>query len=170
MPSPYAACAGAGRAPAGAVRAHRPRREVPLDAGHQVPVGHHLTQMLGPVIGVVQYPPRPDDTPGVRSRLDCRTRLRAAFKVVFRVACLCSSVLFLLCFRSTSPCVLYPGRGGVVSDRVYRARPGRQYPDGLDSCGGGPSDRPSRSLRVVPADFCPGARSAHPGPFHLAGG
>lgn len=95
------------------MRAHRPRREVPLDAGHQVPVGHHLTQMLGPVIGVVQYPPRPDDTPGVRSRLDCRARLRAAFKVVFRVAC-----LVLLCSFFCAPGRPRPvscTRGGVGS-------------------------------------------------------
>ena len=38
--------------------------------------------------------------------------------------------------------------------------------DGLASCGGGPSDRPSRSLRVAPADFRPGAVPAHPGPAH----
>ncbi|MCZ0857369.1 hypothetical protein OHJ16_04840 [Actinomyces israelii] len=48
------------------MRAHRLRREVPLDAGHQVPVGHHLTQMLGRVVGVAQHLPRPDDTPDAR--------------------------------------------------------------------------------------------------------
>ena len=41
---------------------------------------------------------------------------------------------------------------------------GGSIPDGLASCGGGPSDRPSRSLRVAPADLRPGTRPAHPGP------
>ena len=41
---------------------------------------------------------------------------------------------------------------------------GGSIPDGLASCGGGPSDRPSRSLRVAPAGFRPGTRPAHSGP------
>ncbi|WKR22700.1 hypothetical protein AIF0345_2654 [Actinomyces israelii] len=43
---------------------------------------------------------------------------------------------------------------------------GGGIPGGLGSCGGGPSDRPSRSLRVAPAGFRPGTRPAHPGPAH----
>ena len=43
---------------------------------------------------------------------------------------------------------------------------GGGIPDGLGSCGGGPSDRPSRSLRVAPSGFRPGTRPAHPGPAH----
>ena len=46
------------------------------------------------------------------------------------------------------------------------ARPGRQYPGWPCFLWDTPSDRPSRSLRVVPADFRPGTVPAHPGPAH----
>ena len=42
-----------------AVRAHGPRREVALDAGHPLPVGPHPFQLPAGVVGVVQHPPRP---------------------------------------------------------------------------------------------------------------
>ena len=58
-------------------------------------------------------------------------------------------------------------QGGVESFlRVYRARPGRQYPGWPCFLWDTPSDRPSRSLRVAPAGFRPGTRPAHPGPAH----
>ena len=150
--------------------AHRPRREVPLDAGHQVPVGHHLTQMLGPVI--VQHPPRPIPTthqaPGpvwTAGRVFGQP-LKSCFGLLVLFFCALSFVLPVALVLCPVP------RGGAGSFLIVCTGLdlGGSILDGLASCGGGPSDRPSRSLRVVLADFCPGARSAHPGPFHLEGG
>ena len=82
----------------------------------------------------------------------------------------CCSVLLV----GLAGCPVPSGRGGAVSDRVFRACSGLGLrgggvPDGLASCGGGPSDRPSRSLRVAPASFRPGARPARPGPARPEG-
>lgn len=52
-----------------AVRAHGPRREVALDAGHPLPVGHHPFQPPAGVVGVVQHRPAPSRWRTIRPHL-----------------------------------------------------------------------------------------------------